>query len=107
MGFKSRNTNQQDKKEMKIKFKYLVLIWSFLTASTFCQKCKKPKGDVGDSIKDKESPCHKRVCTAFNKRAAAWIRYPYLEACCVHQGALYEPGSDIENSLEGCAKEKQ
>ena len=41
--FKSRNTNQQDKKEMKIKFKYLVLIWSFLTASTFCQKCMKPK----------------------------------------------------------------
>ena len=90
------NTSNSDKKRFSMKIKFFVLIWFFI-ASTYCQKCKKPKvhytlyivyyriqwetnaqGNVGDSIKDKDSPCHKRVCTAFSKKAAAWLRYPDL-----------------------------
>ena len=26
----------------------------------------------------------------------------FRDACCVHQGSLYEPGSTIENEFDGC-----
>ena len=51
--------------------------------------------------------CELCLFTSQDKDSRFTNKICFREACCVHQGALYEPGSDIENPLDGCAKEKQ
>ena len=51
--------------------------------------------------------CELCLFTSQDKDSRFTNKICFREACCVHQGALFEPGSDIENPLDGCAKEKQ